>query len=129
MCAELRHGRLLKGGGFSGFGVLARRDDGRCATSGDGVMTLAGVEGAIGGDAGDLLIGRDLVQQFGQDGRVNNIAGGALGRPDFQCLLMNSDVDLAPDAPFCAAVLARVLFPLALALDACAFDQQVQRTL
>jgi hypothetical protein len=30
-------------------------------------MAFAGVEGAIGGDAGDLLIGRDLLEQFGQD--------------------------------------------------------------
>lgn len=32
----------------------------------DGVAALAGVEGAISGDAGDLLIGRYLVEQFGQ---------------------------------------------------------------
>jgi len=70
-------------------------------------MALAGVEGAISGDAGDLLIGRDLVEQFGQDGRVTDIAGGELGCADFQCLLINSDVDLAPDAAFGTAVLAR----------------------
>ena len=29
-------------------------------------MALSGVEGSVGGDAGDLLIGRDLVAQFGQ---------------------------------------------------------------
>lgn len=60
---------------------------------------------------------------------VTNIAGGELGGADLQCLLINSDVDLAPDAPFRAAVLAGVPFPLALDLDACAVDQQVQRTL
>ena len=69
-------------------------------------MALAGVKGAIGGDAGDLLIGGDLVEQFGQHGRVADVAGGELGRTDFQCFLVNSDVDFAPDAPFGAAVLA-----------------------
>ena len=33
---------------------------------GDGVMTLADVEGAIRGDARDLFIRRDLVEQLGQ---------------------------------------------------------------
>ena len=44
----------------------------------------------IGGDACDLLIGGDLVEKFGQHGRVAYIAGGELGCPDFQCLLVNS---------------------------------------
>ena len=70
-------------------------------------MALAGVEGTISGDAPDLLIGWDLVQKFRQHGRIAHIAGGELGRTDLQCLLVNSDVDLAPDAPFGAAVLAR----------------------
>ena len=48
------------------LGILAGRDDCGCATGGDGVVALAGDEGAIGSDAGDLLIGRDLVKQFGQ---------------------------------------------------------------
>ena len=70
-------------------------------------MALAGVKGVIGGDAVDLLIGWDLVQKFGQHGRIAHIAGGELGRPDLQCLLVNSDVDLAPDAPFGVAMFAR----------------------
>jgi hypothetical protein len=53
-------------------------------------MALAGVEGAISGDAGDILIRWDLIEKFGQHGRVTNIAGGELGGPDFQCLLINS---------------------------------------
>ena len=73
----------------------------------DGVMALAGVEGAIGGDAGDLLIGRDLVQKFRQHGRVADVAGGELDRPDFQRLLVDRAVDLAPDTALRAAMLAR----------------------
>jgi hypothetical protein len=44
-------------------------------------------------------------------------------------LLINADVDLATDAPFGAAVLARVPFAFTLDLDAGAIDKQVQRAL
>ena len=73
--------------------------------------------------------GRDLVEQFGQHGRIADVAGGELGSADFQRLLVDSDVDLAPDAAFGAAVLAGIPLPFALDLDACAVDQQVQRAL
>jgi hypothetical protein len=39
-------------------------DVGGGTSGGVGVMTLAGIEGAIGGDGGDLLFERDLVEQF-----------------------------------------------------------------
>ena len=54
------------------------------ATGGDGVVALAGVDCAVGGDAGDLLFGRDLVEQLGRHGRVAHVAGGELCGPDFQ---------------------------------------------
>lgn len=69
-----------------------------CATFGDGIVAFAGVVGAISGDAGDLLIKRDLVEQFAQHGRVADVAGREPRRPDFQRLLINSDVDLAAAA-------------------------------
>jgi hypothetical protein len=50
----------------------------------DGVVARAGIEGAIGGDAGDLLIGRDLIEQLGQHRRVADLAGGELGRACFR---------------------------------------------
>ena len=81
--------------GRPGFGVLARRDDGDRATLGDGLVALAGVEGAISGDAGDLLLGREPVEQLGQHGRVAHIAGGELGSPDLRRLRVNSKLDLA----------------------------------
>ena len=52
-------------------------------------MALAGVEGPISSDADDLLIWRDLVQKLGQHGRIAHVAGGELGRADFQCFLVN----------------------------------------
>ena len=90
-------------------------------------MALAGVEGSIGGDAGDLLIGRDLVGQLWQHGCITDIAGGELGRPDFQRLLVNPNVDLAPDAPFGPAMLARIPLSFTLDLDARAVDQEMQQ--
>ena len=52
--------------GLPWLGVLARRDDGCGPACGDGVMALAGVEGTVGSDAGDFLIGWDLVEKLGQ---------------------------------------------------------------
>ena len=92
-------------------------------------MALAGVEGTISGDACDLLIGGDLVEPFRQHGRVADIAGGELSRPDFQCLLFDPDVDLAPYTALRAAMLAGVPFTFAFDLDPRAVDQQVQRAL
>lgn len=91
-------------------------------------MALAGVEGAVGSDGGDVLVGRDLAQQFGQHWRIADIAGRELGRADFQRFLIDADVDLAPDPTFSAAMLAGVPLAFALDLDASAVDQQVQRT-
>ena len=116
MRAGPRCGRLPPGGvGLPGFGVLAGRDDRRSTSGGDGIVALARVEGTAGGNAGDLLVGRDLVKQFGQHRRIAHVAGGELNSPDFQRLRINSNVDLAPDAPFGTAVHSRV--PLAFPLD------------
>ena len=41
------------------------------ATGRDGTV-LAGVEGAVGGDAGDFLFERELVEPFGQRGRISS---------------------------------------------------------
>ena len=90
-------------------------------------MALAGVKGTISGDACNLVIWRDLVQKLWQHGRVTDITGGELGRAYFQRLLVNSDVDLAPDPALGATMLAGVPLPFALDLDAGAVDQQVQR--
>ena len=90
-------------------------------------MTLAGVEGAVCGDAADLLLWRNLVEQFGQHGSVADVAHGELDGADFQGLLINSDVDLAPNTPLGAAMLAGVPLPFALDLYARAVDQKMER--
>jgi len=113
------------GVGFPRLGVLARRDYCGGTSGSDGVVALAGVESAIGGDGCDLLLGRDLVQQLGQHRGISHVAGRELGCTDFQGFLVDPDVDLAPDAPFRAAVLAGVPLALTLDLDPGAVDQQV----
>ncbi len=44
-------------------GVFAGRDDGVCAPIGDRLVASTSVIGAVGGDAADLLIGRNLTWQ------------------------------------------------------------------
>jgi hypothetical protein len=88
-------------------------------------MALSGIACAIGGDTGDLLIGGYLGQEVGQHGRVAYVAAGDLDRPDFQCFLVDPEMDLAPEPAFCSAVLACVPLPFALDLDPGAVDQEV----
>jgi hypothetical protein len=57
------------------------------------------------------------------------VAPGDLDAADLQCFLNNPEMDLAPDAPFGAAMLAGVPFAFALDLDAGAVDRQARRTL
>ena len=57
------------------------------------------------------------------------MAPGDLDRANLQCFLVNPEVDLTPDPPFGAPVLAGVPFAFALDFDPGAIDQQVQRAL
>jgi hypothetical protein len=95
----------------------------------DGLVAFAGVGCAISGDAGDLLIGWNPVEWFGQLRRIAHVDGGELRRADFQCFLVDPNVDLSPDTPLRAIVLAGVPFTFAFDLDASAFDQKVERPL
>jgi hypothetical protein len=88
------------GVGFPGLGVLAGRDNGIGTSVGDGIVALARILGAICRDAADLLLGRDLIQQFWQYRRIANVAAGELDCPDFLCLFVDTEVNLAPHAPF-----------------------------
>jgi hypothetical protein len=56
---------------------------------------------------------------------VAHVAGGEPGRPQFQRLLIDPDVDLAPDPASGAAMLVGVPFPLALDLDPGAVNQKM----
>lgn len=61
--------------------------------------------------------------------RGADIAAGELDRPDFQCFLIDPEVNLAPDAAFGAAMLAGIPLAFTLNLDPGAVDQEVQRPL
>jgi hypothetical protein len=58
---------------------------------------------------------------------IPGIAPGDLNGLDFQRLIINADVDLAPNAPFGATMLARVSLAFPFDLNPCAVDKQVQR--
>ena len=84
-----------------------------------------------GGYRPNVLIGRDLVKQFGQHGRAADIAGGDLDGPYFQDVSANSQprpflilltlfdtyMYLAPNPALRAATLAGVPFSVALGLE------------
>ena len=69
----------------------------------------------------------DLAEKLRQHGGVADVAFGDFDSADFQRLLIDPEVDLAPDAAFGAAVLAGVPLALAFDLDPGAVDQQMQR--
>ena len=97
-CAqEVAPGDCPGGVGFPRFGVLEGRDNCDGATGGDGILALAGVKCAVGCDAGDLLLGWDLVKKLRQHRGVAHVAGGELGRPDFEGFLVDANMDLAPN--------------------------------
>jgi hypothetical protein len=100
------------------MGISARRDDRRGSTIRDGVVASARVVCAIRGHAADLLIARNLVEQMRHHRCITCVTAGDLDGSDFQRLLINADVDLAPNAPFWAAMLARVSLAFPFNLDA-----------
>ena len=57
------------------------------------------------------------------------MAPGDLDSPDLQCFLVDPKVELAPDPPLGATMLASVPLAFALDLDPGAVDQQVERAL
>ena len=120
-----RHGTL--GAGLPGFGVPARWNDGMRPAVGDGIMAVARVVGTICRDASDLLIGQDLIKQFGKHRRVSDMATSDLDGPNLQCLLVHPEVYLAPDAVFRPIMLACMPLAFSLDLDTRAVDQQVKR--
>ena len=86
------------------------------------------VAGAIIGDAANLLVWRDLVQETGQYGRVPDRAARDLDCPYRQCFLIDPDMYLAPEAAFGAAMLAGVPRAFALGRAAGAVHKKVQRS-
>ena len=86
-------------------------------TASDGVVAFTGIIGTVCGDATDRLARRDLVEQIGRHRRITDVAPGDLDSANLKRLLIDPEVDLAPDAPFRASMLAGVPFALNFELD------------
>ena len=56
------------------------------------------------------------------------MVSGDLNGSDFQCLLVDPEMDLAPDPPLGTAMLAGMSFAFTFDLDPGAINQQVQRS-
>ena len=94
----------------------------------DRVMALVDIINAVSGDAADLLACQDLTEQIGQEWCIADVVPGDLDGSNFQCFIINSEMDLAPDSSFRTTVFAGVPFALSLDLDPGAIYQQVQQT-
>ncbi|ETX11945.1 hypothetical protein OCH239_18950 [Roseivivax halodurans JCM 10272] len=93
-------------------------DERACPSICDGFIALAGIICAVRGDQSDLDVLQNLIQQLGKHRRIADIATGDLDGPNFQRLLVGTDMDLAPQAAFGTTMFARVLLAFALRLDA-----------
>jgi hypothetical protein len=99
-------------------------------------LTLSSGENSNGGfgeitsggysDAADLLVRWDLTEKIWQHRLITDVVPGDLDSANLQCFLIDPEMDLAPDSPLGAAMLAGVPFAFVLDLDASAVDQQVQ---
>lgn len=64
---------------FQSLAFLRGRDDRGGLTGGHGVVALAGMECAVGGETGDLMIRRNLVEKSGRHWHVTDVADVELG--------------------------------------------------
>lgn len=92
-------------------------------------MAFAGKIGSVRGHRTDLLVRRDLLEKLGQHERATNAAAGDFDGPNFQRLLIDPEVGLAPKTAFGATVLAGMPLAFTLDLDTGAVDQEMQRAL
>ncbi len=109
-----------------GFSVPAGRNDGMRGAKSDGLVTVPRVVGAIATDAGDALVGWNLLQQRWQDGRITDAVVGHLHGSDLERGRVDPKVHLAPLAAILRPVLLRLPLTFAQHLDARAVHQQMQ---
>ncbi len=89
-------------------------------------MAFARVLGIIRCDTLEVMVRRVLVEQVRQHECIADAAACNLDGADLQVLLINPNVDFAPQAAFWATMLMGIPFPFALSLYASAIDQKVQ---
>ena len=92
----------------------------------DGGMAAPRVIRAVGGDLADPLVGGDLVQQFGQHGRISDTAAGDFDSFDLQCVGVDAKMHLAPLSGLGGPVFLGKPLPFTLGLDPGAVDQEMQ---
>ena len=80
-------------------------------------MALAGVIGPVCRDAAGLPVRRYPAEQVRQHRCIANGAACHFDSAYFQCVLIKTDVGLAPEAAFAAAVPACVPFALSFGLE------------
>ena len=76
------------GDGRPRLGVPARRVDGSATTTGNGIVALAGVAGAVSGDAAALFYCRDMTVQVEQNPGIAGMAPSILDRLNSRRLLV-----------------------------------------
>jgi hypothetical protein len=111
---------------FLRLGVLARRDNRLRPTLRNRFVTTFGVVFTIAADARNDLIGRNLVEQTRQRGRIAGSVVGYFDSPDFQCGRVNARVDFAPLAAVISPMLLSLLLAFTQHFVAGAVDQEVQ---
>ena len=95
-------------------------------SGGNRLVAFTGVIRPVGGDAADVLIWRNLVQEFGQHGSITDAAAGDLDRPNFQRFLVEAYVYLVPYAAFGAAMFAHIPLAFTFGFDPRAVDEEIQ---
>ena len=92
------------------------------------IVTFTCVVCSVGCNAAEFLVRWDLVEQIWQNGSIPDTAACDLNCSYLQCLFINPNMYLTPEAAFGTAVLAGVPFSLTFSFDARAVDKQVQRS-
>ena len=110
-------------------GISKRRNDCGGTAFSDSITASTRVVCPICVLVANLKIAQELVEKLRSHRSIPGIASGDLDHSDFQRMFVDTNVDLAPDASFRAAMLASIPFAFPFYLDAGAIDQEVQRTL
>ena len=86
---SLRTNRFVSGNSSSArrlprLGILARWYHCMGVSCGNGLVAFVRVVRPIRGDAANIMVGRDLVQEIGQHGSIPDVTAGDLDRPNLQ---------------------------------------------
>ena len=88
------------------------------------LMAFACVIGPVCGDNADVLIGRDLVQEFRQYGSISNVTAGDFDCPHFQRFFVDAYMYLKPHAALGAAMLVGIPLAFTFGFDPRAIDKK-----